>query len=274
MNLRASRLALIPVGLSAGVAIWTGWVGLGEMVGFGPINPLPGIADVQINTAITLPIGIEAYAVMALATATTRRTITPTARRFAWISAILSLLIGMAGQAAYHVMEAQGIDTAHWAVIVAVSSLPVIVLGMASVLWHLSAHTAPDPVPTPAPAQAPDPAATRVARTPRPTTPQTSVSVRERLGVADIPAPTTPVSHNPPITDTDTPPVSHNAPITDTTTSQRRGREVVLAAVAADLAAHPDRSAAERAEVLDMSVRTLYRYLAQLPRPTQETQTA
>jgi hypothetical protein len=262
MNLRASRLALIPVGLSAGVAIWTGWVGLGEMVGFGPINPLPGIADVQINTAITLPIGIEAYAVMALATATTRRTITPTARRFAWISAILSLLIGMAGQAAYHVMEAQGIGTAHWAVIVAVSSLPVIVLGMASVLWHLSAHTAPEP------AVATEPAPVKV---PVPVTAPTlaRAAARPRQPV------TPPVSHNPENGDTTNPAVTHNPPVTDTTTpAQRRGREVILAAVAADLAAHPNRPPAERAEVLDMSVRTLYRYLAQLPRPTQETQTA
>ena len=50
----------------AAVAIWGGWVGLGEMAGFGPVNLLPGIADVEINTAITLPIGMEVYAAYAL----------------------------------------------------------------------------------------------------------------------------------------------------------------------------------------------------------------
>jgi membrane-associated phospholipid phosphatase len=45
--------------LPAFVAIWSGWVELGERCGFGVVHPLPGIADnFQINSAITLPIGL------------------------------------------------------------------------------------------------------------------------------------------------------------------------------------------------------------------------
>jgi len=49
------------------VAIWSGWVGLGGLTGFGLVHPLPGIADgLTLNSAITLPIGVETYAAYAL----------------------------------------------------------------------------------------------------------------------------------------------------------------------------------------------------------------
>jgi hypothetical protein len=50
----------------AAVVIWSGWIGLGELCGFGPVRVLPGISDLTINTAITLPVGVEAYAAYAL----------------------------------------------------------------------------------------------------------------------------------------------------------------------------------------------------------------
>src|SRR5256885_8619551 len=54
--------------LPISVAIWTGWVSLGGMCGFGIVHPLPGIVDrFTLNSAITLPIGMEAYAGYALA---------------------------------------------------------------------------------------------------------------------------------------------------------------------------------------------------------------
>ncbi|HEX2300002.1 MAG TPA: ABC transporter permease, partial [Pseudonocardiaceae bacterium] len=54
---------LIVLALPAAVSIWAGWVGLGGLTGFGVVQLLPGIWDgVRINTAITLPIGMEAYA--------------------------------------------------------------------------------------------------------------------------------------------------------------------------------------------------------------------
>ena len=61
------RWPLVLIASPAAVAIWSGWVGLGELCGFGPIHPLPGIADgFAINTAITLPVGVEAYGAYAL----------------------------------------------------------------------------------------------------------------------------------------------------------------------------------------------------------------
>ena len=42
---RVRRWPLVLIASPAAVAIWSGWVGLGGLCGFGPIHPLPGIAD-------------------------------------------------------------------------------------------------------------------------------------------------------------------------------------------------------------------------------------
>ncbi|WP_369028415.1 hypothetical protein, partial [Nocardia farcinica] len=84
------------------VAIWSGWVGLGEATGFSVVHPLPGIADgFTINSAITLPIGVEAYASYALYVWLSGRIRTHTTRTYAMVSAFASLAIGAAGQIAY-----------------------------------------------------------------------------------------------------------------------------------------------------------------------------
>jgi hypothetical protein len=133
------RWPLVVIGASAGTATWSGWVGLGSLVGFGLVRPLPGIWDgMVINTAITLPVGVEAYAVYALAMATSGRLLAAGARRYAWASAVAALVIGMAGQVTYHLLAAAGVTRAPWWVVTAVSCLPVAVLGAASVLWHLA----------------------------------------------------------------------------------------------------------------------------------------
>ena len=43
-----------------------GWVGLGSLCGFGLVQPLPGIVAWHLDTAITLPVGVEAYGAYAL----------------------------------------------------------------------------------------------------------------------------------------------------------------------------------------------------------------
>ncbi|GAA3603571.1 hypothetical protein GCM10022223_19020 [Kineosporia mesophila] len=131
--------------LPAFVAIWSGWVELGRLTGFGPVNPLPGIwEDARINTAITLPIGVETYAAYAmwvwLGMDVGRR-----ARTFARWSAIGSLALGAGGQVAYHLMAAAGMTKAPWPIVALVACLPVIVLGMGAALAHL-VHDAPDTV--------------------------------------------------------------------------------------------------------------------------------
>jgi hypothetical protein len=123
--------------LPAMMAIWSGWVSLGGLTGFGVVHPLPGIADdVSLNTAITLPIGMETYAAYALWVWFSRRAPKP-ARRFAKWSALLALVVGAAGQIAYHLMAAAGMTAAPWQITTAVACLPVAVLGMGAALRHL-----------------------------------------------------------------------------------------------------------------------------------------
>lgn len=126
--------------LPAFVAIWSGWVGLGGLTGFGIVHPLPGIADGwSLNTAITLPIGVETYAAYALRVWLSGG-INARARRFAKWSAIGSLALGAAGQMAYHLMAAQHITHAPWPITTVVAALPVAVVGMGAALAHLTRH--------------------------------------------------------------------------------------------------------------------------------------
>ena len=90
---------LLVLALPAAVAVWSGWVGIGQMTGFGEVRPLPGIwGALHLNTAVTLPVGVEAYAAYALrAWLSTSNRVSARTRRFARRSAMGSLLLGMAG---------------------------------------------------------------------------------------------------------------------------------------------------------------------------------
>lgn len=148
--------------LSAFVSIWSGWVGLGEMTGFGVVKVLPGISEFELNTAITLPIGVEAYASYALYVWLSGRTRTESTLRFAKWSAIASLALGAAGQIAYHLLmqsQANELNAARaaaaelatatgqkvaevhaiapWWITTFVACLPVIVVGMGAALAHM-----------------------------------------------------------------------------------------------------------------------------------------
>jgi hypothetical protein len=141
MNSRRTWPLLI-IGLPAAVAIWSGWVGLGGMAGFGPIHPLPGIADgFTINSAITLPIGVEAYSAYALGVWLSARPIPERARRFACRSSLGALGLGLLGQAAYHALAALHMVRAPLPVVLFVACLPVLVLGAASTLHYLIGHS-------------------------------------------------------------------------------------------------------------------------------------
>jgi len=130
---------------SAGVAVWSGWVRLGELTGFGPVEPLPGISTLTINAAITLPLGVEAFAAVAIGAWTNPAT-PGRARRFAAASATAALVLGVLGQVASHLLTATGATTAPPAVVMFVSSLPVLVLGAAARLWHLVSAGESEPV--------------------------------------------------------------------------------------------------------------------------------
>jgi hypothetical protein len=122
--------------LPAFVAIWGGWVEMGRMTGFGMVTLFPGVSDFQINTAITLPVGVETYAAYALYVWLSGM-VTGPALRFAKWSAIVSLALGALGQVAYHLMAAAGWASAPWPITAAVSCIPVAVLGMGAGLAHL-----------------------------------------------------------------------------------------------------------------------------------------
>lgn len=131
---------LLLLAAPAFVAIWSGWVGLGGLTGFGVVHPLPGIWDsLSLNTAITLPIGVEAYAAYALRVWLSGNA-PQRARRFAAVSTVASLVLGAAGQVAYHLMTAAGITSAPWQITTLVACLPVAVLGMGAALAHLVAE--------------------------------------------------------------------------------------------------------------------------------------
>jgi hypothetical protein len=131
-------MLLVVLALPAFVSIWGGWVGLGELTGFGPIRLLPGIVDAMvINSAVTLPVGVETYAVLALWVWLAARDYSRRTRDFARISAVGALMLGMAGQVAYHLMTAAGVTRAPWPVTTLVSCLPVAILGSGAALAHL-----------------------------------------------------------------------------------------------------------------------------------------
>ena len=131
------RWPVLLLALPAFVAIWSGWVGLGGLTGFGIVHPLPGIwSGLEVNTAITLPIGVETYAAYALRVWLSGQ-VPHRARRFARVSALGSLGLGALGQIAYHLMTAAGMTAAPWWITTLVACLPVAVLGMGAALTHL-----------------------------------------------------------------------------------------------------------------------------------------
>jgi hypothetical protein len=150
---------LLVLAAPAFVAIWSGWVGLGEMTGFGDVKPLPGtpLAGLTVHTAITLPIGVETYAAYALGV-WLAEVGNARALAFARASAIGSLLLGAGGQVAYHLLKAAGVQRAPWPITTIVSVLPVATLGMGVALAHMLKRPKVDasasglPVPDHAPA--------------------------------------------------------------------------------------------------------------------------
>ena len=201
------------------------------MCGFGIVHPLPGIADgFQLNTAVTLPVGVEAYGAYALGawlTAGARGA----ARRFARRSALGALALGMAGQVIYHLLAAAHAARAPWPVVVLVSCLPVITLGFGAALTHLlrgghhpDAETSAEGTDSPQ-------AATRADASP------------------DAKQDTTPAR-----------PHRERSP-------RRTARTDTATAVARLRANHPDMAAADIAARLGVSDRTVRRHLARRPDP-------
>jgi hypothetical protein len=137
---------LLVLAAPAAAEVWSGWVGIAQKTGFGLVSPLPGILpSLHLDTSITLPVGVEAYAAYALrAWLAGEHWFSGPTRRFAKWSAICSFALGMAGQVAYHLLAQAGTARAPWPVTMIVSCLPVLVLAMGTTLAHmLRADAAP-----------------------------------------------------------------------------------------------------------------------------------
>ncbi len=130
---------LLVLAAPAAAEVWSGWVGIAQKTGFGLVSPLPGIwPSLHLDTTITLPVGVEAYAAYALrAWLASGHAVSDRTRRFAKWSAICSFALGMAGQVAYHLLAQAGAARAPWAITTIVSCLPVLVLGMGTALAHM-----------------------------------------------------------------------------------------------------------------------------------------
>ena len=130
---------LLVLAAPAAAEVWSGWVGIAQKTGFGLVSPLPGILpSLHLDTSITLPVGVEAYAAYALrAWLAGEHSISDRTRRFAKWSSICSFALGMAGQVAYHLLAQAGTARAPWPVTTIVSCLPVLVLAMGTTLAHM-----------------------------------------------------------------------------------------------------------------------------------------
>jgi hypothetical protein len=120
---------LLVLAAPAAAEVWSGWVGIAARTGFGRVSLLPGILpSLHLDTTITLPVGVEAYAAYALrAWLSPGPAVSDRTRQFASRSAIFSFALGAAGQVAYHLLEQAGTTRAPWPVTTAVSCLPVLV---------------------------------------------------------------------------------------------------------------------------------------------------
>src|SRR5580658_9621102 len=57
---------LLVLAVPAAAEVWSGWVGIAQKTGFGLVSLLPGIwPSLHLDTSITLPVGVEAYAAYA-----------------------------------------------------------------------------------------------------------------------------------------------------------------------------------------------------------------
>jgi hypothetical protein len=130
---------LLVLAVPAAAEVWTGWVGIAQRTGFGLVSPLPGIwPALHLDTSITLPVGVEAYAAYALrAWLASEHAVSARTRRFAKWSAIFSFALGMAGQVAFHLLAQARAARAPWPITTIVSCLPVLVLGMGTALAHM-----------------------------------------------------------------------------------------------------------------------------------------
>lgn len=134
--------AALLIAIPAFLAVWSGWIGLGELTGWGKRNMLPGLVKeggwATINTSITLPIGVEAFGALSLSVFLASRHRRGLLRFYSGLCAFGSILLGCFGQIAYHVLTATS-QKAPNELVAFVAMLPPLVLAAAAGLIHLAA---------------------------------------------------------------------------------------------------------------------------------------
>ena len=130
---------LLLLAFPAAAEVWSGWVGIAQKTGFGLVSLLPGIwSSLHLDTTITLPIGVEAYAAYALR---------------AWLAPSTGSAPGPAGspsgprsapscsawpaRSPTTCWSRPGESRAPWGITTVVSCLPVLVLAMGTALAHM-----------------------------------------------------------------------------------------------------------------------------------------
>jgi hypothetical protein len=118
------------------LAVWSGWVGLGTLCGFGEVQPLIGIWDgLKLNAAIALPLTMEAYGFYAMG-----YWFDPDepkdVRRYAQWTCIVAYAMGFLAQATYHVLVSWHRVHAPVPVVVLVAGVPVATICFAGGLLH------------------------------------------------------------------------------------------------------------------------------------------
>lgn len=140
---RGTYGGMLAVAVAAAVLSFSALAGLAVLAGVTAALPLP--AGGRFRLAWLLPIAVDAYAVTAtrvwLRTAGTART-----RVYARRNAVGAIGLSVAGNAAYHALAAAGVTSladvrAGWAVVVAVSAVPPVLLGL---VGHLHALVSDD----------------------------------------------------------------------------------------------------------------------------------
>src|SRR5277367_176194 len=88
---------LLVLAVPAAAEVWSGWVGIAQKTGFGMVSLLPGIwPSLHLDTAVTLPVGVECYAAYALrAWLAPDYAVSDRTRWFAKWSAVFSFALGM-----------------------------------------------------------------------------------------------------------------------------------------------------------------------------------
>jgi len=113
------------VGAAGAAMSWTGWFLLAAMCGW------------SSRLAWLLPIAVDVYVVTSMRVWLRVAWVSPKTRRFAAFSTMFAVVLSVAANAAYHLMDSLGWRRAPWPVVVAVSGLAPLMLALVA---HLQAR--------------------------------------------------------------------------------------------------------------------------------------